>query len=94
MVFSPTGPQPAPVPRELTTEEVGEQAQSYADAAVNAITAGFDGVELHGANGYLIGQFLSSNANLRSDRYGGDIAGRIRFAGRGGEGHGRRDRRR
>jgi len=80
MVFSPTGPQPAPVPRELTTTEVGEQAGSYADAAVNAIAAGFDGVELHGANGYLIAQFLSSNANLRSDRYGGDIAGRIRFA--------------
>ncbi len=77
---SPTGPQPAPVPRELPTAEVAEHARSYAVAARNAVAAGFDGVELHGANGYLIGQFLSSNANLRSDRYGGSIAGRIRFA--------------
>lgn len=79
-VFTPTGPQPAPVPRALTTDEVPEQAQSYAAAAVRALDAGFDGVELHGANGYLIGQFLSSNANLRTDRYGGSVAGRIRFA--------------
>ncbi|MFF2086815.1 alkene reductase [Nocardia sp. NPDC058176] len=80
MVFTPTGPQPARVPRALTTAEVGEEALSYARAARRAIDAGFDGVELHGANGYLIGQFLSSNANLRTDGYGGSIAGRIRFA--------------
>lgn len=79
-VFTPAGPQPAPVPRALATEEVGEQAASYAEAATRAVAAGFDGVELHGANGYLIGQFLSSNANLRTDRYGGAIANRIRFA--------------
>jgi N-ethylmaleimide reductase len=52
----------------------------YADAAVRAVDAGFDGVELHGANGYLIGQFLSSSANQRTDVYGGSISGRIRFA--------------
>ncbi|MEV1080487.1 alkene reductase [Streptomyces sp. NPDC050211] len=79
-VFTPTGPQPAPMPRALTTAEVPEHAQSYARAARRAIDAGFDGVELHGANGYLISQFLSTNANLRTDRYGGSTANRIRFA--------------
>lgn len=79
-VFTPTGPKPAPVPRALDTAEVPEQAQSYAEAARRAVDAGFDGVELHGANGYLISQFLSSNANLRTDRYGGTVANRIRFA--------------
>ncbi|MFE7854199.1 alkene reductase [Streptomyces sp. NPDC057403] len=79
-VFTPTGPQPAPVPRALESAEVPEQARSYAEAALRAVDAGFDGVELHGANGYLISQFLSSNANLRTDRYGGSVANRIRFA--------------
>jgi N-ethylmaleimide reductase len=79
-VFTPKGPQPAPVPRALETAEVPEHARAYADAAARAVAAGFDGVELHGANGYLISQFLSSNANLRTDGYGGSVAGRIRFA--------------
>jgi N-ethylmaleimide reductase len=79
-VFTPTGPQPAPTPRALDTAEVGEHACSYAHAARRAVDAGFDGVELHGANGYLISQFLSSNANLRTDVYGGSVANRIRFA--------------
>ncbi|WP_413755491.1 alkene reductase [Streptomyces sp. MMBL 11-3] len=79
-VFTPTGPQAAPVPRALETSEVPEQARSYADAARRAVDAGFDGVELHGANGYLISQFLSSDANLRTDGYGGSVAHRIRFA--------------
>jgi len=79
-VFTPGGPKPAPVPRALTTAEVPEQARSYADAARRAVDAGFDGVELHGANGYLISQFLSSSANLRTDAYGGSVARRIRFA--------------
>ncbi|MFG2347832.1 alkene reductase [Streptomyces phaeochromogenes] len=79
-VFTPTGPQPAPLPRALETSEVPEHARSYADAARRAVDAGFDGVELHGANGYLISQFLSSNANLRADGYGGSVAHRIRFA--------------
>lgn len=79
-VFTPTGPQPAPEPRALETAEVAEQAESYAEAALRAVGAGFDGVELHGANGYLISQFLSANANLRGDRYGGSVANRIRFA--------------
>ncbi|WML78471.1 alkene reductase [Streptomyces sp. VNUA74] len=79
-VFTPSGPRPAPVPRALETAEVPEHAHSYAAAARRAVDAGFDGVELHGANGYLISQFLSSNANLRTDRYGGPVAHRIRFA--------------
>ncbi|MFE9096921.1 alkene reductase [Streptomyces sp. NPDC007264] len=79
-VFTPAGPRPAPTPRALETAEVPEHAESYARAARRAVDAGFDGVELHGANGYLIAQFLSSNANLRTDRYGGSVANRIRFA--------------
>ncbi|WP_329377862.1 alkene reductase [Streptomyces sp. NBC_01716] len=79
-VFTPTGPQPAPTPRALDTAEVPEHVRSYAQAARRATDAGFDGVELHGANGYLISQFLSSNANLRTDGYGGSVANRIRFA--------------
>lgn len=79
-VFAPSGRIPAPLPRALGTAEIPGQAESYAEAARRAIDAGFDGVELHGANGYLISQFLSSNANLRTDRYGGSIANRIRFA--------------
>ncbi|MBV2363165.1 alkene reductase [Streptomonospora nanhaiensis] len=79
-VFTPSGPQQVPVPRALTTEEAGAQAAAFAHAARRAVAAGFDGVELHGANGYLIAQFLSSSANLRTDRYGGPVSGRIRFA--------------
>jgi N-ethylmaleimide reductase len=79
-VFTPNGPRPAPVPRALETHEIPGHAASYAQAAGLAVEAGFDGVELHGANGYLISQFLSSNANLRTDGYGGSVAGRIRFA--------------
>lgn len=79
-VFTPNGPQPMPVPRALETDEVPEHVRSYAHAARSAVDAGFDGVELHGANGYLISQFLSSNANLRDDRYGGSLTNRIRFA--------------
>ncbi|WP_405057176.1 alkene reductase [Kribbella sp. NBC_01505] len=79
-VFTPSGKQPAPLPRAMTTAEVPEHARSYADAARRGVEAGFDGVELHGANGYLISQFLADNSNLRTDQYGGSIANRIRFA--------------
>ncbi|HUQ57315.1 alkene reductase [Lentzea sp.] len=79
-VFTPTGMAPAPVPRALETAEVAEQVAAFADAARRAVEAGFDGVELHGANGYLIQQFLSSSANQRTDGYGGSTTGRIRFA--------------
>jgi len=74
------GLRPAPVPRALSTAEVRDEVRVFADAARRAIDAGFDGIELHGANGYLIQQFLSSSANHRTDAYGGSVTGRIRFA--------------
>ena len=64
------GMQPHPVPHEMTTEEVKDTIQEYVTAAKNAIEAGFDGVELHGANGYLIEQFIRSTSNKRTDEYG------------------------
>ncbi|WP_306205716.1 alkene reductase [Actinoplanes sp. RD1] len=78
-VFTPSGPRPAPEPRALSTREVRAEVEVYAAAARRAVDAGFDGVELHGANGYLIQQFLSSNVNLRTDEYGASTAGRVRF---------------
>ncbi|MFW6691774.1 alkene reductase [Streptomyces sp. MAR4 CNX-425] len=74
------GMLPHPVPRELTAADIGEIVRDFAAGARNAIEAGFDGVELHGANGYLIHQFLSANSNLRTDAYGGPAENRIRFA--------------
>ncbi len=79
-IFTPAGPQDTPVAVELSTAEVEATVRDFATAARRAVEAGFDGVELHGANGYLIHQFLSENANLRDDRYGGSAANRIRFA--------------
>ncbi|RKR81865.1 N-ethylmaleimide reductase [Mucilaginibacter gracilis] len=67
------------MPRELTVSEIKKIIQEYAQAAKNAIAAGFDGIELHGANGYLIEQFIDSETNLRTDEYGGSIANRLRF---------------
>ncbi|WP_305785396.1 alkene reductase [Symbioplanes lichenis] len=78
-VFTDQGLLEMETPKELTGAEIAETIADFATAARNAIAAGFDGVELHGANGYLIQQFLSSNANQRTDGWGGDIAGRIRF---------------
>jgi NADPH2 dehydrogenase len=66
-------------PRELTVAEIEEYVQLYAKAARNAMEAGFDGVEIHGANGYLLDQFLQSESNERTDGYGGSIQNRIRF---------------
>jgi N-ethylmaleimide reductase len=66
-------------PRKLMTEEVKEIVKDFGTAAKNAISAGFDGVELHGANGYLVQQFLSTNVNRRDDEYGGSIENRARF---------------
>jgi N-ethylmaleimide reductase len=66
-------------PRALTTEEVKETVKDFATAAKNAIDAGFDGVELHAANGYLVHQFLGTNTNLRTDEYGGSDQNRARF---------------
>jgi len=70
----------APVPRALTTAEVGEVAQSFGRAAARARAAGFDTVEIHGAHGFLVHEFLSPQANQRTDQYGGSPANRRRFA--------------
>jgi len=78
-MFTATGPQPMSTPREMTELDIAQTISDFRRAARLAIDAGADGVELHGANGYLLQQFTSSNANRRSDRYGGDMAGRIRF---------------
>jgi NADPH2 dehydrogenase len=69
----------AVVPRELTVTEIKEYVQLYTKAARNAIEAGFDGVEVHCANGYLLDQFLQSVSNNRTDEYGGSIENRLRF---------------
>lgn len=66
-------------PRSLSEAEIGQVVQDFAAAARNALNAGFDGVELHGANGYLINQFIDSQANSRTDRYGGSLSNRLRF---------------
>ena len=66
-------------PRALTLDEIKSTVADYAGAARRAIAAGFDGVEIHGANGYLIDQFLRDNTNTRTDAYGGPIENRIRF---------------
>jgi N-ethylmaleimide reductase len=66
-------------PRALETDEISGVVESFRQAAANALAAGFDGVEIHGANGYLIEQFLQSKTNLRTDRYGGSIENRARF---------------
>ena len=79
-IFTPSGLQDYHTPVELTTAQVEATIQDFADAAGRAVDAGFDGIELHGANGYLIQQFLSQNANLREDYFGGSVENRIRFA--------------
>ncbi len=66
-------------PREITREEIAQTIKDFGTAAANAINAGFDGVELHAASGYLVQQFLTTNVNLRSDEYGGSIENRARF---------------
>jgi N-ethylmaleimide reductase len=68
------------MPRALETHEVGRVVADYGGAAANAKAAGFDGVEIHGANGYLVDQFLRDGSNERADRYGGGIENRTRFA--------------
>ncbi len=74
------GMQPHSLPRAMTEVDIAHAVGEYAQAARLAIEAGFDGVELHAANGYLIEQFLNANVNKRTDGYGGSSAGRNRFA--------------
>lgn len=83
-VFIETGPGTGTLadpsePRALSTAEVKELVQLYATAARNALEAGFDGVELHCANGYLVNQFISAHTNCRTDEYGGSLQNRLRF---------------
>ncbi|HEX2312761.1 MAG TPA: alkene reductase [Thermomonospora sp.] len=78
-IFTENGHQPTVTPREMTVEEIRATVADFADAARNAIDAGFDGVEVHGGNGYLLHQFLAGGTNHRTDAYGGSVAGRIRF---------------
>ena len=74
------GPQAYPVPKEMTLADIEKAQNGYVHAAKNAIAAGFDGVELHGANGYLIDQFINTASNKRRDAYGGSGENRSRFA--------------
>lgn len=73
------GSAPFETPRALATDEIPALVESFAQAARNARAAGFDGVELHGANGYLLEQFLQSRSNQRTDAYGGTIENRARL---------------
>ena len=74
------GDGPFAMPSAATDVDIAEAVAGFADSAARARAAGFDGVEVHGANGYLIDQFLTAYTNLRSDRYGGDVERRVRFA--------------
>lgn len=71
--------QDHPVPAEMTAKDLAQAKKEFVDAAKNAIKAGFDGIELHSANGYLLEQFLSPVSNVRKDNYGGSIENRCRF---------------
>lgn len=73
------GPQPHPVPQAMTEADIKATVGEYVQAAKNAVAAGFDGIELHSANGYLLEQFIRPNSNRRTDRYGGSIENRARF---------------
>jgi N-ethylmaleimide reductase len=78
-VRTPAGKQPYAVPRELADDELPTIVEGFRHAARNATAAGFDGVEVHGANGYLLDQFLRDGSNHRSGRYGGPIEHRARL---------------
>jgi N-ethylmaleimide reductase len=79
MYTDASGMMDIPVPQEMSAEDISHARKEYMKAAINAITAGFDGIELHGANGYLLEQFLSPVSNQRNDEYGGSIENRCRF---------------
>jgi N-ethylmaleimide reductase len=73
------GMKPHPTPQAMTEADIKTAIEEFAQAAKNAMAAGFDGIELHGANGYLLEQFIRPNSNQRTDRYGGSIENRTRF---------------
>jgi N-ethylmaleimide reductase len=78
--FTTNGQEEIPTPHALTTEEVKATVQDFRKAAENSKKAGFDGVEIHGANGYLVDQFIQDSTNQRTDEYGGSVENRARFA--------------
>lgn len=78
-VRTPSGKKPYPMPHALTSDELPVVMQEIVSGALNAIEAGFDGVELHSANGYLLHEFLAPNSNVRDDSYGGSPENRARF---------------
>ena len=73
------GPKPHPVPKAMSEQDIAATIAEYVRAAGNAVAAGFDGIELHSANGYLLEQFIRPNSNRRTDDYGGPIENRARF---------------
>jgi N-ethylmaleimide reductase len=77
--FTLEGPKDTVTPAAMSLADIAQTIEDFHLAARNAIAAGFDGVEIHGANGYLIHQFLTASANTRTDAYGGDVQGRSRF---------------
>ena len=77
--YTAQGPQPFSTPRALETSEIAGVVQQFIEGAKNAKRAGFDGIELHGANGYIIDQFLRDGTNQRTDAYGGSVQNRARF---------------
>ncbi|OWY28188.1 alkene reductase [Herbaspirillum robiniae] len=79
-MFTPTGMQKAPVPRAMTREDIVQTIADFRRAARCAVDAGADGVEIHGANAYLVQQFFAQSSNQRNDEYGGTIENRARFA--------------
>lgn len=79
MYTDQNGPQAYPVPREMTLEDIKQAQDEFVQAAVNAMEAGFDGVEVHAANGYLADQFLNTASNTRTDGYGGNKENRSKF---------------
>jgi len=78
-IHTPLGKKKIPIPRALTLDEIAVIIQQFRQGAKNAREAGFDGVEIHGANGYLLDQFLRDGSNKRSDNYGGNLENRIRL---------------
>lgn len=78
-IFTPSGMQPVPTPRALSTEDIPSVIDEFRQAARRALAAGFDGVEVHGANGYLLDQFLQTGSNRRTDGYGGSVPNRVRL---------------
>jgi N-ethylmaleimide reductase len=79
-VYTPSGKKQIPVPRALETSEIPDIVRQFRHAAENAKAAGFDGAEIHGANSYLLDQFLRSGSNKRTDEYGGSLENRARLS--------------